>query len=91
MMKRSWRKLATLVSAFMSGTKGLYKDVREMYELKKRQRLVVTGMAPQKTGSDTTDFGFTRSEYQFIYQVINKEQNYKIIASSNNYFGQLCY
>jgi hypothetical protein len=57
------------VSAFLTGTKSLYKDVKAMHELKRRQRLVITGKAPQRTERGRTDVGFSRAELQFIYQV----------------------
>lgn len=47
----------------------LYKDVKSMYELKRRHRLVITGVAPHETGLGKTDFKFNRAELQFIYQV----------------------
>lgn len=56
------------ISAFMTGTKSLYKDVKTMYELKRRHRLVITGVAPRETGPGTTDMVFTRAELQFIHQ-----------------------
>ena len=56
----------------------LYKDVKVMYELKRRHRLVITGAAPKTTGPSTTDLGFNRAELQFIYQVNLKKKNQKI-------------
>ena len=40
-----------------------------MYGLKRRHRLVITGVAPCETGQGVTDVGFSRSELQFICQV----------------------
>jgi hypothetical protein len=68
LVRRGWRKAATLVSAFMTGTKSLYKDVKVMYELKRRHRLIITGLAPREVGPGTTDLVFTRAEMQFICQ-----------------------
>ena len=42
-----------------------------MNELRRRHRLVITGVAPNETGPGTTDVGFNRAELQFIYQVTN--------------------
>ena len=47
----------------------LYKDVKAMYELKRRHRLIITGVAPKLTGLGKTDVGFSRAELHFMYQV----------------------
>ena len=40
-----------------------------MYELKRRHRLIITGLAPREVGPGTTDLVFTRAEMQFMCQV----------------------
>ena len=44
-----------------------------MNELKRRHRLVITGVAPQDVGSGAPDLVFSRKELQFIYLVSDAE------------------
>ena len=69
-LKRGWRRFAGLVSAFASGTKALYQDVKRISELRKRSgKYVVSKHAPREIGPGQLDFPFSREELQFIYQV----------------------
>ena len=69
-LKRGWRRFAGLVSAFATGTKALYQDVKRISELRKRSgKYVVSKHAPREIGPGQLDFPFSREELQFIYQV----------------------
>ncbi len=69
-LKRGWMKIARLIKAFMDGTKALYKDVRLMYELRKRSgSLVISRHAPRESASGKVEFPFTWDEVQFMYRV----------------------
>ena len=70
--RRAWARVATLVKAFMSGTRILYKDIRRALELERRKgKLVLSGAAPAGPAIERggKGFPFSREEVQFIYTV----------------------
>ncbi len=78
-MRRGWMRLAGLIKAFMDGTKALYRDVKLMYELRKRSgSLVISQDAPRGVSPGKVDFPFTRQEVQFMYQVRRRFDGCKV-------------
>lgn len=63
-IKRGWMKVSAMIKAFMSGTKALYRDMRQSFDLRvKKGGLKVSTTAPTK------DFPFSRKELRLIYEV----------------------
>ncbi len=78
-LRRGWMRLAGLIKAFMDGTKALYRDVKLMYELRKRSgSLVISQDAPRGVSPGKVDFPFTRQEVQFMYQVRRRFDSWKV-------------
>ena len=63
-IKRGWMKVSAMIKAFMSGTKALYGDMRQSFDLRvKKGSLKISTTAPTK------DFPFSREQLQLIYKV----------------------
>lgn len=63
-IKRGWMKVSAMIKAFMSGTKALYGDMKQSFDLR-----VKKGSLKISTTGPTKDFPFSREQLQLIYKV----------------------
>lgn len=57
-------KVSAMIKAFMSGTKSLYGDMKQSFNLR-----VEKGSLKISTTAPTKDFPFSREQIQLIYKV----------------------
>lgn len=63
---KGWRKFALAVKTFMAGSKALYSDVKQMYEIRSKSGNYILGKsAPQKIALGKTSFPLSRQQLHF--------------------------